>query len=84
MTNTLTVDYLMQHQRPDTAHFTEVGVLLSNAVMSDAIADLHANGPQPAVELTYKVRVEQNVAAGCTTVTWTRADGSTLSYHRPK
>ncbi|RYG93300.1 hypothetical protein EU803_04165 [Loktanella sp. IMCC34160] len=84
MTKSITPDYLLQHGSPNLDHFTEVGVLVSNAVMADALREVTQNGSQQSVELTYKVRVEPNTANKCVQVTWTRADGSTLTYHRPK
>lgn len=83
MSKKLTEEYLKAHLTENESHFKEAGRLLSNAIMEDAIAYVKENGPSEKILLSPKIELEANEIKGCTTVTYTRADGSTLTYHRP-
>ena len=83
MSKMLTIEYLANHKRPDQDHYLEVGKLLSDAIIDDAIAEVRLNGDSELITLNPTIQVTANVAAGCVQVTYTRSDGTTLTFHRP-
>lgn len=79
----ITKEYLEAHMSDNAAHYAEAGKLLSNAIMQDAIEHVKQNGGVEKIVLTPTIELTENIAAGCVTVTYTRHDGTTLSFHRP-
>jgi len=79
----LTAEYLKSHRSDNQTHYQQAGQLLSNALLDDAISIVKSLGASKRVVLTPVIEVTANDKAGCVTVTYTRADGTTLSYHRP-
>jgi len=64
-------------------HYSEVGKLLSDAIMIDAISLVASHGATDKIVFSPKIELSENEIAGCVTVTYTRQDGTTLTYHRP-
>lgn len=83
MSKVLTVEYLQAHKSNDSEHYLEAGKLLSDAIIEDAIAVVRSKGESERVLLTPKIELTTHEEKGCVTVTYTRQDGSVLTYHRP-
>lgn len=83
MTTKLTYEYLQNHLSENKEHYLEAGKLLSDAIIRDAIDYVKKNGAAEKIIFSPQIELTANDEKGCTTVTYTRSDGSTLSYHRP-
>lgn len=83
MPNKLTEEYLKAHLSENNDHYNEVGRLISNAIMQDAIEYVRKNGSSEIIQFSANIELIANDEEGCVIVRYTRDDGSVLTYHRP-